>query len=525
MSMNRLGRRSFLHLSAGAATAALASYWMPKSFALGHFNPANQAPLSPMPNRPRMKPLDWRARADAFDSYVMDPHNKILRMRPDGTTYFASALEGTGDGGLTTFAPLLLGKLLRGNPVDALVPSMAAYFSEEAGIFLDGTHADLCEYWYLMNVNALADAIVGFHYRHDPLWRSRVRRSADRLIDLVRQIRYDFNDQGYRFNKSIPFTNKNIYRQPDTIGGYAYVMLFAHELLGDAIYLDEARKAIGLYQSFPKNPWYEVPSGALASLAAARLSRTGADFDTEKILRFVLDPGGRPLETGEWGGQEVNGLMAGFCTEPEGQAYSMESLMTLPYLLPVLRYRAEYATLIGRYLLNTAANMRLFYADCIPKENQSRPDLTSAVPYERLTQELDGRSPYASGDYDSHRSIYGGAYALIWGELVKPTEDDFILQMDISRTDFLCEKSFPSYLYYNPWNQSKHVTLPLKEGRFDIYDLSRHTFISTHRKSAVRLEVPPAASLVVVVVSSEAKRSKQNNMLLADGVPIDYAVA
>jgi hypothetical protein len=191
----------------------------------------------------------------------------------------------------------------------------------------------------------------------------------------------------------------------------------------------------------------------------------------------------------------------------------------------VRRYRPEYATLIGRYLLNTAANMRLFYADCIPKENQSRPDLTSAVPYERLTRELEGRSPYASGDYDSHRSIYGGAYALIWGELVKPTEEDFILQMDISRTDFLCEKSFPSYLYYNPWNQSKHVTLPLGEGRFDIYNLARHTFISRHRKGAVRLEVPSAASLVVVVVPSESKFRKQKNMLLADGVPIDYAIA
>jgi hypothetical protein len=526
MSMSRrLDRRSFLHLSAGATAAALASQWIPKGFALGHFNPSDQAATASMPNRPRNKPLDWRARADAFDSYVMDPHNKILRTRPDGTTHFASALEGTGDGGLTTFAPLLLGKLLRGNQVDALLPSMAAYFSDEADIFLDGTHADLCEYWYLMNVNALADAIVGLHYRHDPLWRSRIRRSADRLIALARQIKYDFNDQGYRFNESVPFTNKDIYRQPDTIGGYAYVMIFAHEFLGDSVYLDEARKAIGLYQSFRKNPWYEVPSGALASLAAARLSRTGADFDMEKILHFVLDPGGRPLQTGEWGGQEVNGLMAGFCTEPTGQAYSMESLMTLPYLLPVLRYRPEYATLIGRYLLNTAANMRLFYADCIPRENQSRPDLTSAVPYERLTRELDGRSPYVSGDYDSHRSIYGGAYALIWGELVKPTKDDFILQMDISRTDFLCEKSFPSYLYYNPWNQSKHVTLSLPEGRFDIYDLARHAFIGRHRKGSFRLEVPPASPLVVVVVPSEAQQSKQKNVLLADGVPFDYAIA
>ena len=46
------------------------------------------------------------------------------------------------------------------------------------------------------------------------------------------------------------------------------------------------------------------------------------------------------MQTGNWGGQEVNGLMAGFSTEPAGEAYSMESLVTLPYLLlPVLRYQ------------------------------------------------------------------------------------------------------------------------------------------------------------------------------------------
>jgi len=73
----------------------------------------------------------------------MDPQNHVLQTRHDGTSYFASALEGTGDGGLTTFAPLVLGKILRADSVDTLLPSMAAYFNEEAGIFLDGTRRTL----------------------------------------------------------------------------------------------------------------------------------------------------------------------------------------------------------------------------------------------------------------------------------------------------------------------------------------------------------------------------------------------
>jgi hypothetical protein len=228
------------------------------------------------------------------------------------------------------------------------------------------------------------------------------------------------------------------------------------------------------------------------------------------------------MQTGEWGRFEVNGLMAGFSTEPEGEAYSMESLMPLPYLLPALRYHPGYATDVARYLLNTAANMRLFYSDCIPRENQSRPDLTSTVPYERLTRTVDGHSPYASGDYDSHRSIYGGAYALTWGELVKPAGDDYILQLNLAGTDFLCEKAYPTYLYYNPYEGSKQVTLQTGGATCDLYDLKRRIFFKKQQTGSVSLSIPPNDSLVVVVVPAGARKKREKGVLLCDGVPVDY---
>ncbi len=518
-----MNRRRFLSYSMQAAAAA-ALRPATRLFAGQTLSPESidHSLIDGLPARPREVPLNWRARANAFDTYVMSPANKVLRVRPDGTTYFASALEGTGDGGLTTFAPLTLGKILRGDPVDHLLPSMSAYFSDQAGIFLDGVQAELCEYWYLMNVNALAFGIIRLRLSHDPVWTGRVRKSADRLIELAHQVSYNFNDQGYRFNTGVPFTNKDIYRQPDTIGGYAYLMLFAHEMFGDAKYLAEALHALGLYQSFAKNPWYEIPSGALATLAAARLSTREQGIDFRKVLGFALSTGGHPMQTGEWGGHEVNGLMAGFSTEPDGEAYSMESLMPLTYLLPALRYRPEYATDIARYLLNTAANMRLFYSDCIPRENQSRPDLTSAVPYERLTKTVDGHSPFASGDYDSHRSIYGGAYALTWGETVKPTDDPFILQMSLSRTDFLCDRTYPTYLYYNPHEQTKLISLRLDDGKHDLYDLKQHTFFKEGQTGSVSFSVPPGDSKVMVVVPAGVKRKTDKGTLLCDGVPVDY---
>lgn len=515
-----LGRRQFLSLTAnamaGLALARSSSTALAAEGMDGKLLPAG------FPELPASKPLNWRARGDAFNDYVMDPRNQVLRKRSDGTFYFASALEGTGDGGLTTLAPILLGKILRGDVVDSLIPSLSSYFSEKSEIFLDGVDAELCEYWYLMNVNALASGIVRTHLLHDAAWTGRVRKSADRLIELAHQISYNFNDQGYRFNTNAPFTNKDIYRQPDTIGGYGYLMLFAYEMFRDDRYLKEAKKALHLYQSFPQNPWYEIPSGAMAALAAARLSTQEKGIEMRRILGFVLDGGGHPLQMGKWGNMEVNGLMAGFRTEPPGQAYSMESLVVLPYLLPVLRYRPEYAKDIGQYLLNVAANMRLFYSDCIPRTNQSRPDLTSAVPYERLTKEVDGQSPFASGDYGSHRSIYGGAYALWWGELVRPTHEEDILRMDIGRTDFLCEKCFPSYLYYNPEPRTKYVEQILSSQESDIYDLTGHKFLKEKHKGSILLDIPERGARIVVVVPSGSARKWEDGTLTCDGIAVDY---
>lgn len=516
-----LRRRDFLYLAA-YATVGSALPLDPLSASARDIR-HSESIQDDLPVRPSARPLNWRERADAFDQFVTNPANQILQVRPDGSRYFSSALDGSGDGGLTTFAPLVLGKILRGDEVGSLVPSMSAYFSEKYGIFLDGTDAVLCEYWYLMNVNALAAGIIRSYLPEDPVWTGRVRSSADRLIEIAHQIHYNFNDQGYRFDKRIPFTLHDIYRQPDTIGGYAYLMLFAYEMFGDQKYLQEAATGIDHYQSFVQNPWYEIPSGAMACLAAGCLSaKVGERFNLQKIFGFVLDPGGHPLQTGVWGEFEVNGLMAGFSTEPPGEAYSMESLVTLPYLLPMLRYCPEFATDIGIYLLNTAANMRLFYADCISRKNQDRPDLTSAIPYERLTKDLYGKSPFASGDYGSHRSIYGGAYALWWGELVSPTEDPFILQFNLSRSDFLCPQALPTYLYYNPSSRMKTVTMQLEKGTFDIYDLVTHAFISKSVRGKLPLDIPGNGSKVIVVVPSHADRQLKNSMLLCDGVPIDY---
>ena len=524
--MTSMNRRKFVYRSAAFGAGLLRS-GRAVSLASAGLPVGSQRPRpieDGLPARPAEDPLLWRSISDAFNTYIMEPSHKVLLQRPNGKPGFVSALEGKTDGGLTTFGPIVLGKILRGDDVTNLIPSLEDYFIEPYGIFLDGLGATLCEYWYLMNINALAAGIIRSALPEDPLWTGRLRRSLERLIDLARQVNYDFNAQGYNFKEGKPFTAKDIYRQPDAIAGYSYLMLFGFDFFGDAKFLDESRTAMARYQAFRKNPWYEIPSGAMGSLAAARLSTTEKTVDLHKALGFVFDSSIGLMRTGTWGGKEVNGLMAGFSTEPPDQAYSMESMVVLPYVLPVLRYRPDLAKDIARYALNTLANLRYFYSDYLPKANQSRPELPSAFPYERLDKTLKGQSPYAAGDYDSHRSVYGGAYAMWLGQMVLPTTEKQIPQIDVSRTDFLAAKKYPTSLLYNPFSDKRRVLVSLGEAKVDIYDFALHRVVMSAVSGSVPVPLLPGEARVLAMIPAGGTRSVRRNVLFVDDVPVDYNI-
>jgi hypothetical protein len=525
--MKNMNRRNFLHHSAAFATGMLAlQHSSSVAFASTPNATLPYAPIEDgLPARPTENPLPWKSIADSFDSYIMDPAHNVLLRRANGKPGFVSALEGKTDGGLTTYGPIILGKILRGDNVTDLISSLEDYFIDEYGIFLDGLGATLCEYWYLMNINAIAAGIIKTTLSKDSVWTGRLRKSFERLIELARQVNYDFNDQGYDFKAHKPFNVKDIYRQPDAIAGYSYLMLFGHEFFGDQKFLDESQTAMRHYLAFAKNPWYEIPSGAMGSLAAARLSTLGDSADLHKALNFVFDNKIGLMRTGAWGGKEVNGLMAGFSTEPPDQAYSMESMVVLPYVLPVLRYRPDYAKDIARYALNTAANMRYFYSDYLPKENQSRPELPSAFPYERLDKTLKGQSPYAAGDYDSHRSVYGGAYAMWLGEMILPTTEPQIPQFNVSRTDFMADRTHPTYLLYNPFDAARSVPMAIGKNKSDIYDLGTHRILNRGVSDSVPVTLEPGGARVLVVIPAGGKRSAKKNVVSFDGIPVDYTYA
>lgn len=454
-----------------------------------------------MPDKPVKYPLNWKQAADRFAGFLSNEQSGVQMRSGKGNLHFTAFMEGHGHE-LITNGAIMIGKILRGEDVSAMLPSLWDYYHDEAKIFLNRENDLRIEYWYLMLVNALAAQIISRTSMDDEESVRRLRDSMDSLMRLAHRIGYDFNGQGYDFATNEPWTNKDSYRQPDAVGGYAYLMAFAHELFREGKYLEEAVTAMNHYQSFAQNPWYEIPSGAMACLAAARLNAAGYSFDLEKIIGFALDSEQGSLHVGQWGEQEINSLMRGWRgysrEESSRTAYSLETLILLPYLLPVVRYDPRFARSVGKYALHAAANASLFFSEHMPGEAQSRPDLTPDVPYETLHREMKGQSPYAAGDFFGHKSIYGGAYALWWGAVVSATDDPFILQLDVGKTDFFEKQVNPTYLYYNPWEEAREIAVDLGEGCYDVLDLTAdREILYSNATGRVTVRVPAKEAVVI----------------------------
>ncbi|MHB1319674.1 MAG: hypothetical protein ACYCYF_13745 [Anaerolineae bacterium] len=483
--------------------------------------------LTNVPSRPQEAPIDWGQMANAFDRFVMDPANGVIFEDGQGHRAFTAFLEGrTGPDAnheLVSYGPITLGKYLLGHDVTTLLPTLAGYFNETIGVTMNTPRETRIEMWYLMYANSLAAHITRRALGSDAAARARLRRSVDTLQAMARTIDYDFNHQGYDFATRSAWTRKDIYRQPDAVGGYAYLMLLAHEMLGDPGYLEEARRALSLYLAFEANPWYEVPSGAMAALAAARLHALGFEANVARAIDYVLDPAAG-MVVGSWGGREAHGLFRGWRHSQPESAYSMESLVVLPYLLPIVRYDVRFARTIAKYALHVAANARLFYSDFM-RGSESRGDLSPAVPYERVYESYEGHSPYAAGDCPGHKSIYGGGYALSWGALARPTDDPYILQLDVARSDFLAQRPYPTYLYANPWETPRTVHLDVGSAPVSLYDLALHAIVAERVVGRVPIELHADSARVIALVPPGGKQVRERGRLAIDGVVVDYRAA
>lgn len=536
-----------------------------------------------MPNQPQpYKMLDWSEKANHFDQYVfnadlkgehlpfiwMDSAKRNFNQNTFGLyTVIGDVRQGEKGSkefheALTTMGALLGAGLVGIDKTNQhgvnYVKMIQNYFNAANGwnIMMNNTDPSVAllgggygrDWWYDVFPNVLFYGLCDlFPNVKDADSLQRIIANQFFKADSVLLGNYDYSFFDYQLMKGV---SNNIPHQQDVAAGHAYVLLCAYEKFGDARYLKGARSAMDAFVSQKESRFYEVlmPFGALV---AARLNAEhGTNYDVKKILDWTFDgckaPDGRTgwgVIAERWGDYDVHGLQ-GSITDGGGYAFLMNSFDLAWPLIPMVRYDARFADAIGKWMLNVSNAARLFYPYEMDDENQWLPqqkDITkNAIAYEGLRkfdyvykkESLKGISPVALGDgpqwtkgqpETSMFSLYSSAQVGIFGTIIKKTNVDKILQLNCNATDFYQTHSFPTYLYYNPYDSSKSISYDNAEKfEVDLYDIINHEYVGKRISTQSNFTIDASVAKVIVVLPAGSKIKKYGNHYKVDDKTVAY---
>jgi hypothetical protein len=211
-------------------------------------------------------------------------------------------------------------------------------------------------------------------------------------------------------------------------------------------------------------------------------------------------------------------------------------------LVPMVKYDNRYAVTIGKWMLNVSNAARFFYPYEMDDAHQWLPEkkeiTKNVIAYEGIRKADDygkaavkGITPVSLGDGpkwvkgqpdESMYSLYSSSQVGIFGAIIKKTNVEKILQLDCNVTDFYGKNDFPTYLYYNPYEEEKEVVFTGSEGVFDIYDALTQTILLEGVSDGETFTIPAKGARLLVVLPKGSKIRKQSNQLTSNGKVVTY---
>lgn len=421
------------------------------------------------------------------------------------------------------------------------VSMLKNYFNKDTGwnIMMNNTCPEVAllgggygrDWWYDVYPNLLFYAIYD-RYPNEPGFTEIARSIAEKFYKADSILNGNYNYSYFDYGKMKPMTN-NICVQPDAAAGHAWVLYAAYRKFGDERYLKGAISAIKALEKNETNPTYELLMPFGAYVAAALNARHGTHFDVQKMINWTFDGTavcrkGWGVLVGKWNGFDISGTV-GSTVDHGGYAFLMNTFDAAWPLLPLVRYEPSYSNAIGKWALNTVNAARLFYPQFVPENHQTLAQQTevtkgviayegfaAASTFDTLYQDL--KAPVAQGDGPkwvpgknpevSQFSVYGSGHVGIFGGTVRKTNIEGILQLDLVATDFFGEKTFPTFLYYNPYNTAKHINIIIKS-KTDIYDAVSQKFLYKNVRGTRRIRILPKQSVVLTEIPSGKKYPKK----------------
>lgn len=548
-------------------------------------DPVKQVSISridQMPNLPEpYKILDWRKKALDFDAYVFNFDTRICgnpviwldsaqRNIPQTTFGLYTAVNDSRQGpknnngefheSLNSLAALLGGGLVGIDKTSQngynYVKMVQNYFNSDNGwnIVMNNTCPEVAllgggygrDWWYDVFPNVLYYAVC------DVFPGVSGADSIQHVIaeqfckaDSVLNGNYDYSYFDYSQMKGMV---NNIPLQQDAAGGHAYVLYAAYKKFGDPRYLQHAKSALEALLSQKESRFYEILLPMSAIVASRLNAEEGTQYDVKKILDWTFDgcqnPNGRygwGVMAGRWGDYDVSGLQ-GSILDGGGYAFFMNSVKLTWPLVPMVKYEPQFATAIGKWMLNNVNACRLFYPGEIDDEHQWLLEMKGLtdnnIAYEGLRktdcygkESLKGIEPVALGDgpnwtsanpAESMFSLYSTSPVGILGAMVSETSESGILRINCNTTDFYSERPYPVYLYYNPHAENKVIGY-YSEEKVDLFDIVTKKYIARGKSGSFEIELPALNASVIVELPSGMKlRSVDGRIVTKDNHVISY---
>ena len=417
------------------------------------------------------------------------------------------------------------------------------YFNRrpEENVYLNGPQSSSGHDWWYETMPNIFFYQLNELYPHTGDFDHQFTTIADRWLEAVMAM------DGFDAPWSVPYMNYRAFRlsdmtpletgvkEPEAAGSIAWILYNAYKSTGEEKYRIGAEWCLEFLTGLDDNPAYELQLPYGTYMAAKMNAELGTGYDLEKMVNWCFDIGslrnwGAIL--GTWNGIDVHGIIGEAREGFPDYAFAMNGFEHAGALVPMVRYDDRFARAIGKWMLNMANASRLFYSAYLPDDMEDNEEWTaqydpgSVIAYEALREKTSG--PYGTGDAmnggwaQTNLGLYGSSHVGILAAIIDTTNIQGILQLDLTVTDFYAAEAYPSYLYYNPYMESKTVEVTLPEGNHDVYDAVTNQKVLVNVSGNVSITISTDAALLAVFIPANSIIEYEYDKASVQGIVIDY---
>jgi hypothetical protein len=399
------------------------------------------------------------------------------------------------------------------------------------------------DFWYEVHNNVLFYSVAD-KYRDEPEFDEILFQIAEKFYKSDSLMGNSYSYSYFDFKEMKGYKN-HIPTQEDVAGGYAFILYSAWVKFKDPKYLKAAQNAINVLYNQKENRFYEAMMPVAAQIASRLNAEHGANYDLNRFLDWTFDGSavgreGWGVLADQWGGFDVSGL-AGSTVHNGGYGFLMNTFDLILPLSAMVRYDQRYSNAVGKWALNASNAARFCYPYEMPDSLQAIPQFKgitkNVIAYEGVIKEsiypeFKGITPFAQGDGplwfpdmppQTMFSVYGSGHVGFFGGIISSTNVPEILQINCTNADFFSsQKSYDTYLYFNPYETNQQVNINLGDGKYHLYDLNTQTIVKKNASKIASFIISGQSSTMLVLIPANLKFSIRNDQLYAGEVIVDY---